>query len=78
MIDLVHRAVRRMYEGEGDSLPSAPTVKVINLSVGDGHRPFGGGDLSPWARLIDWLSHKHQVLFVVSVGNASDELTLVS
>ena len=76
MIDLVHRAVRRMYEGEGDSLPSAPTVKVINLSVGDGHRPFGGGDLSPWARLIDWLSHKHQVLFVVSVGNASDELTL--
>ncbi|MBZ0094170.1 MAG: S8 family peptidase [Sulfuricella sp.] len=75
LIDLVHRAVRRIFEGEGDTLAAAPTVKVINLSVGDLHRPFDK-ELSPWARLLDWLSYKYQVLFVVSAGNVSTDLTL--
>lgn len=77
LIDLIHRAVRRMFEGEGTAPPAAPTVKVINLSVGDFFRPFDQG-LSPWARLLDWLSSKYQVLFVVSAGNRSAELTLAS
>jgi hypothetical protein len=75
LIDLVHRAVRRLFEGEGTAPAVAPTVKVINLSVGDLNRPFDS-ELSPWARLLDWLSYKYQVLFVVSAGNASMELTL--
>lgn len=75
LIDLVHRAVRRIFEGEDTAPAVAPTVKVINLSVGDFHRPFDS-ELSPWARLLDWLSYKYQVLFVVSAGNASAELTL--
>jgi hypothetical protein len=75
LIDLVHRAVRRIFEGEGVAPAAAPTVKVINLSVGDLHRPFDA-ELSPWARLLDWLSYKYQVLFVVSAGNAAVELTL--
>lgn len=77
LIDLLHRAVRRMFEGEGSAPPAAPTVKVINLSVGDFFRPFDQG-LSPWARLLDWLSSKYQVLFVVSAGNMSAELTLAT
>ncbi|WP_431208163.1 S8 family peptidase [Burkholderia cepacia] len=75
LIDVVHEAVRRMFEGGPDAPPSAPTVKVINLSVGDGTRPFNGS-LSPWARLLDWLAHRYKVLFVVSTGNQSDDLVL--
>lgn len=77
LIDLVHRAVRRMFDGEGDSPASAPTVKIISLSVGDSLRPFDN-ELSPWARLLDWLSSKYQVLFIVSAGNMSAELTLAA
>ena len=76
LIDLVHRAVRRIFESEAGAPAAAASVKVINLSVGDSHRPFDGNELSPWARLIDWLAYKHGVLFVVSSGNVVDELTL--
>ena len=75
LIDLFHRAVRRIFEGEGDSPAAAPTVKVINLSVGDGQRPFDTS-LSPWARLVDWLADKYNVLFVISAGNLSSDMTL--
>lgn len=75
LIDLVHRAVRRMFEGESGSPAAAPAVKVINLSVGDAAQPFDGA-LSPWARLLDWLAARYQVLFVVSAGNVPAQLTL--
>lgn len=75
LLDLVHAAVRRMFE-DGLGVPAAaPTVKVINLSVGDQYRPFSG-ELSPWARLLDWLSYKYKVLFIVSSGNRADNLIL--
>ena len=75
LIDLVHRSVKRMFDGEGNGPAAAPTVKVINLSVGDLLKPFDT-ELSPWARLLDWLSSKYQVLFVVSAGNVPAQLTL--
>lgn len=75
LIDLVHRAVRRIFEGEGNAPASAPSVRVINLSVGELQRPFDAA-LSPWARLLDWLSYRYRVLFVVSAGNTSSDLTL--
>ncbi|WP_093237754.1 S8 family peptidase [Variovorax sp. EL159] len=75
LVDLVHVAVRRIFEGAPGVPPAAPTVRVINLSVGDRYRPFAG-DLSPWARLLDWLSYKYKVLFVVSSGNRADDLVL--
>ncbi|KVK77178.1 S8 family peptidase [Burkholderia sp. MSMB1498] len=75
LVDLVHRAVKRMFDGEGNTPPAAPTVKVINLSVGDVLKPFDT-ELSPWARLLDWLSWKYRVLFVVSAGNVSARLSL--
>lgn len=75
-IDLVHRAVRRMYE-ESDfgEPPAAPHVRVINLSIGDLGRPFIR-QVSPWAKLIDWLSYTYNVVFVVSAGNHTGELQL--
>jgi hypothetical protein len=75
LVDLVHEAVRRMFDGAPGVPPAAPTVRVINLSVGDRYRPFAG-ELSPWARLLDWLSYKYKVLFIVSSGNRADDLVL--
>lgn len=75
LVNLVHVAVRRMFEGDPGVPPAAPTVRVINLSVGDKYRPFAG-ELSPWARLLDWLSYKYKVLFIVSSGNRADDLVL--
>lgn len=74
-IDLVHRAVRRLYENESNESPAAPSVRVINLSVCDRSRPFDRG-MSSWARLIDWLSWKYNVLFVVSAGNHPHDIEL--
>jgi hypothetical protein len=68
LVDLIHRAVRRIFESEGGQAAVAPSVKVINLSIGDPYRPFDHF-LSPLAKLLDWLSQKYQVLFVISAGN---------
>lgn len=77
LVDLVHSAVRRIFVGTGDEAPAAPTTKIINISVGDAHRPFDGFAMSAWARLLDWLAYEYKVLFVVSAGNNDDDLTLL-
>lgn len=71
VVDLVHRAVRRLFEADGPQGPVAPDVAVVNFSVAVLDRPFSG-TLSPLARLLDWLSWKYGVLFVVSAGNYLD------
>jgi hypothetical protein len=68
VVDLVHRAVRRLFEADGDAGPAAPEVALVNFSVGVLDRPFAG-TLSPLARLLDWLSWTYGVVFVVSAGN---------
>jgi hypothetical protein len=75
VVDLIHRAVRRIFERDGTHDPSAPSVRVINLSLGDDGAPFVRM-LSPWARLLDWVSWHYGVLVVVSAGNHPGELTL--
>ncbi len=74
-VDLVRRAVMRICEGEGDQPAQAPGVRVVNLSVGDAAQLFDR-QMSPWARLLDWLSWKHQLLFIVSAGNHVADLDL--
>ena len=73
--DRIARAVRRMFEGEGAVPAQAPSVCVINLSIGDPARPFIHTP-SPWARLLDWLSWKYRVLFCVSAGNYPDAIDI--
>lgn len=68
IVDLLHRAIRRLFEGEGDEAAAAPDVVVINLSICIRDRPFDQM-LSPLARLLDWLAWRYKVLFVVSAGN---------
>ncbi len=67
-VDFVHRAVRRMLEGERDEEPVAPGILIVNLSLGDPSRPFDQ-HISPLARLLDWLAWEKGMLFVVSAGN---------
>ncbi len=74
-IDLIHRAVRRLFEPENGAPPIAPNVRIINLSVGDPSQLFDRY-LSPWARLLDWLSWKYNVLFIVSAGNHLHDIEL--
>ncbi len=75
IVDLVHRAVKRIFEGDDGEEAVAPSVKVVNFSIGDPSRQFNYS-LSPLARLIDWLSQKYNVLFIISAGNHSDDILL--
>lgn len=74
-VDLLHRAVRRMLVGEGTVPATAPTVRIINLSLGNPSRPFAR-EMSPLARLLDWLAWEHNVVFVVSAGNFVESVDL--
>ena len=74
-VDLIHRAVKRLFEGDQEDGPASPQIKVINLSIGDRARQFTQS-MSPIARLLDWLSVKYGVLFVVSAGNHSTSISL--
>ena len=75
LIDLIHRAIVRIAEGDAGQVPAAPTVRVINLSLGDQWRVFAR-ELSPWARLLDWLAFRYSLLFIVSAGNDGGSLAL--
>ena len=77
VVDLIHRAVRRLFEGDGGEAPVAPRVSIINLSFGIVDRPFDQ-TLSPLARLLDWLAWRYKVLFVVSAGNYAEGIELLS
>ena len=66
--DLIHRAVRRLFEDTASERAVAPEVAVVNLSIGLRNRLFVHS-LSPLARLLDWLAWKYKVLFIVSAGN---------
>ncbi|MYF37095.1 MAG: S8 family peptidase [Synechococcus sp. SB0678_bin_12] len=74
-VDIIHRSVRRLFDGESGEPPAAPTVRIINLSVCDSYRPFLR-EMSAWARLLDWLAWKYNVLFIVSSGNHGHNIEL--
>lgn len=75
LVDLIHRSFVRLFDGEGDEPPAAPSVRVVNLSVGDPARVFVR-EMSPLARLLDWLSYRYNVLIVVSAGNHTPPIHL--
>lgn len=76
-LDLVHRAFRRMFEPEGDEKPAAPTVRIVVLAVCDRalvEQRFP----SPFARLLDYLSYKYNVLVLIACGNQASNLPVKS
>jgi len=68
IVDMIYQAVFAMRAGNE---PSAPDVLIINLSLGNARKPFQGR-MSAWARLIDRLSYRFGILFVVSAGNHTE------
>ncbi|WP_084657376.1 S8 family peptidase [Natronohydrobacter thiooxidans] len=63
--DMFEIAVARMREGPD---PIAPHVLIVNASLGDINKPFYNR-MSGWARVVDFLSSKYGILFVISAGN---------
>lgn len=74
LIDTIYRAVLRIKGSEAEEAV-APNVFLINISMGDNRRPFTRF-VSPLARLLDFLSDRYNILFVVSGGNVSDPLAI--
>lgn len=72
VVDLVYLAILALKEGPE---PSGPHVTIINISLGNKRRQFYG-QLSPWARLLDRLSYKLGILFLVSAGNIGDDFAV--
>ena len=73
IVDKIHEAVRRLFEPTAGRV--APTVRVINLSIGIGARMYYNM-ISPLAKLLDWLSFKYRILFIVSAGNHVNDINL--
>lgn len=69
VIDVIVEAVMRMRQNGGAN------VVVVNLSLGDRTKPFGG-KISTWARALDYLAYTYGILFLVSAGNISDGVAL--
>jgi hypothetical protein len=65
IVDLIYQSVVRMRQGPE---ATAPTVLIVNISLGNRRRSFQG-PLSPWARLLDRLAYDLGILFIVSAGN---------
>lgn len=74
-IGLVFRAVTALATGLDGSEPLGSRVVLINHSVCDLETPFARRP-SPWARLLDFLSHRYGVLFIVSAGNIREPFQL--
>lgn len=73
LLDLIYTAVVRMKAGDNEGEATAPNVFIVNLSLGDRNRPFSG-PMSPWGRLLDYLSFRFGILFLVSAGNVNNPL----
>lgn len=73
IVDYIHNAVRRLFEKEAGEV--APNIKVINLSICIRSEMFFY-QVSPLARLLDWLSYKYKILFIISVGNHTQDIEL--
>ncbi|MEJ8476431.1 S8 family serine peptidase [Roseibium algae] len=74
-IGLVHRAVMSLVAGLDGGKPVAEDVVVINHSICDSEGPFGQR-ASYWAKLLDYLSHRFRLLFIVSAGNSKEPFTV--
>lgn len=75
LTDLLHQAIKRIVEGEAGRGAAAPSVRIVNLSIGAQARSLVKR-ISPVGRLLDWLAHSYNLLFVVSAGNHNDPIMI--
>jgi hypothetical protein len=74
-VDLLHRAITRLFRGGVGEDAAAPSVRIVNHSVADPRREFDYS-MGAWARALDYLAWEHQILILVSAGNVSLPLEL--
>ena len=67
-IGVIYNALKVIVTATAKTNPELRRVIVINHSICDVYAPFVRRS-SPWAALLDYFSHKHNLLFVVSAGN---------
>jgi hypothetical protein len=67
-LGLIYRAVKSLIEGLEGNAPAAESVVIINHSICDCESPFNQR-ASYWAKLLDYLSYRFRLLFIVSSGN---------
>lgn len=67
-IGVIYRALKAITSANRRVNPELSKVVVINHSICDVYAPFVRR-ASPWATLLDYFSHEHNILFVVSAGN---------
>ena len=67
-IGVIFRALQTITSANRRVNPELRRVVVINHSICDVYAPFLRRP-SPWATLLDYFSHEHNLLFVVSAGN---------
>ena len=75
LVDLIHRAFRRVFESDGEASAAAPSARIVCLALGDPARVFVRR-LSPLARLLDWLADQYNLVIVVSGGNVDGRPTI--
>lgn len=67
-IGVIYTALKVIVSATAETNPELRRVIVINHSICDVYAPFVRRS-SPWAALLDYFSHEHGLLFVVSAGN---------
>ena len=67
-IGVIYNALKVITSANRRVNPELRRVIVINHSICDVYAPFVKRS-SPWAKLLDYFSHAHNLLFVVSAGN---------
>ena len=76
IVDKIHAAIVRLFEKQNGIEPTAPSIRIINLSLGDPVRQLATL-MSPLARLIDYMAYKYSVLFIVSAGNHPETIDML-
>jgi hypothetical protein len=67
-LGVIYRALKTITAANRRVNPELRRVIVVNHSICDVYAPFVRR-ASPWATLLDYFSHEHNLLFVVSAGN---------
>lgn len=75
-IGVIYRALNTITAANLRVNPELRRVVVINHSICDVYAPFVRR-ASPWSTLLDYFSHKHNLLFVVSAGNIFSKFPVV-
>ncbi|MBS7776802.1 S8 family peptidase [Acidovorax sp. CCYZU-2555] len=75
-IGVIYRALKSLVNERGQNTSPLSRVVIVNHSICDTYAPFVRMS-SPWASLIDYYSHHHQMLFVVSAGNIKAPIPVI-